>query len=164
MMINQERHFLSPRTRRCLSIQQQQPIVIVDDSKDDRALLALCLRSFIASDKPVICLKSGRELLDYFTDLEMENAEAEEFEVEIPDMIFLDLLMMEMNGIQTLQALRRRAIWSDVPVTLVTCSRDDMAIKQAERAGANAFLPKPFTKFDVMQVLNRTNNFSPTIM
>ncbi len=140
----------------------RQPIVVVDDSQDDRQLLANALMSILPTDKPIISLSGGKELLDYLLTVEMENIEATEFEVEIPDMIFLDLLMPSMDGIKTLEAIRGQSIWADVPVTLITGSRDDTAIKQAEGAGANAFLPKPFTKMDVTKALNKGNNFSST--
>lgn len=142
----------------------RQPIVVVDDSRDDRQLLANALMSILPTDKPIISLSSGRDLLDYLLSVEMENIEATEFEVEIPDMIFLDLLMPSMDGIKTLEAIRGQSIWADVPVTLITGSRDDVAIKQAEDAGANAFLPKPFTRFDVTKALNKGNNFSSSII
>lgn len=140
-----------------------QPIVIVDDDVDDRLLLSRQLRSFLPKETPLVIMSGAQELQDYLEMLEMENIEAEEFEVEIPEMIFLDLLMPVRNGIEALKLLRRQSIWSDVPVTLVTCSRDDHAIQEAEEAGANAFLPKPFSKRDIIEVLNRASNFSPNI-
>ena len=164
MLNNQNVYSAEYSSESCVYSHAPQPIVIVDDSKDDSSLLLRCLKSFIPEEKPIITLRSGKELLDYLGELEMENIEAMEFEVEIPDMIFLDLMMPQMNGIQTLAAMRRQGIWSDVPVTLVTCSRDDIAIKQAEDVGANAFMPKPFTKQDVVQALHKGTNFSPTIM
>lgn len=142
----------------------RQPIIVVDDSDDDRQLLAHALISVLPTDKPILSLGSGRELLDYLLSVEMENLEANEFEVEIPEMIFLDLLMPSMDGIKTLEAIRGQSLWADVPVTLITGSRDDMAIKKAEEAGANAFLPKPFSKFEVTKALNKGANFSSSII
>lgn len=144
--------------------QVRHPIVIVDDSSDDRAMLSMCLRSFLPRGKPVISLTSGEALLDYLADLEGADIEADDFQVEIPDMIFLDLMMPGLDGIKTLQAIRSKTLWADVPVTLVTCSHDDQAIENAENAGANAFLPKPFKTLDVIQALNRGTNFSPAII
>lgn len=143
--------------------QTTQPIIVVDDSPDDRLLLSRCLKSLLSDQQRIVCLRSGKELIDYLAQLEMENIEACEFEVEIPSMIFLDLMMPTMDGVETLIALRRQPLWADMAVTLVTCSRNDVAVKRAEKAGANAFMPKPFTERDVVQALHRDSNFSPTI-
>jgi CheY-like chemotaxis protein len=149
--LHQKTHLLS---------QLYHPIVIVDDSLDDRNFLSAFLRSFVHATKPIVTLKNGQELLEYLAELQMENIEAEEFEMEIPDMVFLDLMMPGINGIEVLKAIRRQPIWADMPVTLITNSRDDRAIKNAEDAGANAFLPKPFTKMDVMKAMNKSDSFS----
>ena len=141
-----------------------QPIIIVDDSSDDRMLLSRYLKSLLSENQRIVCLRSGKELLEYLAQLEMENIEASEFEVEIPSMVFLDLVMPKMDGVDTLLALRRQPLWADTAVTLVTCSRNDVAVKRAEKAGANAFMPKPFTERDVVQALHRDSNYSPTIL
>lgn len=145
------------------SVQMLQPIVIVDDSSDDRMLLSRYLRVLLPENQALVCLRSGKELLEYLAQVEMENIEANEFEVEIPSMIFLDLMMPGMDGVDTLIAMRRQPIWADVAVTLITCSRNDVAVKRAEKAGANAFMPKPFSERDVIQALHKDSNYSPTI-
>ncbi len=145
-------------------LESTQPIIVVDDSVDDRLLLSRYLKGLLSDRQRIVCLRSGKELLEYLSQLEMENIEACEFEVEIPSMIFLDLMMPSMDGVDTLIALRRQPLWADTPVTLVTCSRSDAAVKRAEKAGANAFMPKPFSERDVVQALHRDSNFSPTIL
>ena len=145
------------------SLQMLQPIIIVDDSSDDRMLLSRYIKALLPENQALVCLRSGKELLEYLAQLEMENIEANEFEVEIPSMIFLDLMMPGMDGVDTLKAMRRQPIWADVAVTLITCSRNDVAVKRAEKAGANAFMPKPFSERDVIQALHKDSNYSPTI-
>ena len=144
--------------------QPTHPIIVVDDSSDDRLLLSRYLKHLLSDTQRVVCLRSGKQLLEYLAQLEKENIEACEFEAEIPSMIFLDLMMPTMDGVDTLLALRRQPIWADVAVTLVTCSRNDIAVKRAEKAGANAFMPKPFTEMDVVQALHKDSNYSPTIL
>ena len=59
-----------------------------------------------------------------------------------PDVVFLDVNMPGLNGIEVLQRLRR----SDpgVPVIMVTAN-EDIAITEAFlKAGAFAYVPKPF--------------------
>lgn len=143
---------------------RQSPILVVDDSSDDRCLLFGCLRSCVPEHQPVILLNSGLKLLEYLLQLEMENSETQRDEAEMPDMIFLDLLMPEMDGIETLRAVREQSLWANVPVALTAGSRDSLSIRTAEKLGTNAILSKPFTSLNVMDALSRGHHFSPVIM
>ena len=143
---------------------KQHSIIIVDDSKDDQELLLKTLKSFLPEEKNILVFNSGKELIEYLNRMDLCDVEAEEFEAELPEMIFLDLMMPRMDGIETLKTIKSQSLWCDIPVTLVTCSRNDLQVQQAELAGANAFLPKPFTAFDVVKTLNKANNYSARIV
>lgn len=142
----------------------QHSIVIVDDSEDDRHLLLTTLKSFLPDQIKYHIFKNGAELLAHLNRMDINDVEAEEFESKVPQMIFLDLMMPEMNGIETLEKIRAQSLWCDVPITLITCSKNDFYVQQAELAGANAFMPKPFTSFDVVKTLNKASNYSPRIV
>lgn len=60
-----------------------------------------------------------------------------------PDLLVLDLLLPDMNGLQVLQALRGEAITKDLPVVVLTAKKDIDTISNARRFGANAYLIKP---------------------
>ena len=138
----------------------RQPIIVVDDSADDRLLLTRTIHSLIDPRKLVLSFSSGNEFLDYMNDLKVQNDQSPDYEIEVPEMVFLDLLMPDVDGLATLENLRRQPIWMDIPVTLVTGSRNDIAIQKAAMKGANAFLSKPFTKAEVLMAISKKNNFS----
>ena len=140
------------------------PVIIVDDSKDDRDFLSHLLVSILPKRKEVVQLTSGKELLVFLENLEKENNECERFQQDIPDMIFLDLVMPELDGIETLKKVRNKSVWCDIPITLITQSMNNKAIDEAQKSGANAFLPKPYSLFDVIKTLNKANNFAPTLL
>lgn len=143
---------------------KQHSIIIVDDSKDDQQLLLTTLKSFLPKEKNILVFNCGEELIAYLNRMDLCDVEAEEFEAELPEMIFLDLMMPNMDGIETLKTIKSQSLWCDIPITLVTCSRNDLQVQQAELAGANAFLPKPFTAFDVVKTLNKANNYSARVV
>ena len=59
-----------------------------------------------------------------------------------PDIVFVDYLMPEMNGIDFISAFRK--FNAKTPVIMITCSGDDDTIKlDALKAGATEFLIKP---------------------
>ncbi|WP_207425826.1 PleD family two-component system response regulator [Pedobacter sp. SYSU D00535] len=71
---------------------------------------------------------------------------------ENPDLIFLDLWMPQLPGDQVLKTIREDAAISDIPVVVMSASRDGAQI--AREAGANDFLAKPF---DIDELVNKAN-------
>lgn len=61
---------------------------------------------------------------------------------ENPDLIILDLWMPGINGEQLVEALKGNAETRDMPIIIISASRDGSAI--AKQSGANDFLEKPF--------------------
>ena len=63
---------------------------------------------------------------------------------QIPDMIFLDLMMPEMDGFAVLEQLQAHASWREIPVVIISASTDIDNIVHGIEMGAADFLPKPF--------------------
>ena len=108
---------------------QSRPILVVDDDPRSCELITAILAEadfevLSASDGP-----SGIELA--------RTAQ--------PAVIVLDMLMPGMDGISTLQGLKRDPLLKDIPVVGITAASDLTYAKQAFRAGALSFLPKPFS-------------------
>jgi len=64
-----------------------------------------------------------------------------------PDLVLLDLLMPEWDGIQTLDMLRQ--VRPDLKVIMLTCQNDPRKAVQAVRHGALDYLTKPFHKAEL---------------
>jgi two-component system, NtrC family, response regulator AtoC len=58
-----------------------------------------------------------------------------------PDIVFLDVMMPGVDGLQTIQRLL--TINPRIPVVMVSCMKDPAKIVQAMRLGAQDYLPKP---------------------
>lgn len=63
---------------------------------------------------------------------------------EIPDLILLDLLMPDMNGVEVCQRLKSDPVTRDVPVIFLTASNDTEHLELAFEAGAVDYVLKPF--------------------
>ncbi|SDF46504.1 two-component system, OmpR family, alkaline phosphatase synthesis response regulator PhoP/two-component system, OmpR family, response regulator MtrA [Mucilaginibacter pineti] len=61
---------------------------------------------------------------------------------EHPDLLLLDLWMPVLSGDQVLRSLRKNPDTQDLPVIVISASRDGQQI--AVNAGANDFMAKPF--------------------
>lgn len=74
-------------------------------------------------------------------------------------LVLLDWNMPEMNGIETLRALKSRPEFAKIPVMMVTTESEKQAVVDAIRAGAAHYLTKPFAQQDlvlrIMECLGR---------
>ena len=62
---------------------------------------------------------------------------------DTPDLILLDLMMPEMDGITFLKMLRRSTLWKDMPVIVLTgVNDDDKLITRAWELKVNDLIPK----------------------
>lgn len=102
-------------------------VLVVDDVNENRALLIdilsrLGFETFEATN--------GRECLD--------NAET-----QMPDLILLDMVMPEMDGLETARRLRRLPGFGQTPIIAVSASASGCDVAEAMKAGGNVFLSKP---------------------
>ena len=70
-----------------------------------------------------------------------------------PDLILLDLKMPQMDGLSFIDQLRSKSRWSKIPIVVVSAKTAKEDQKAALEAGANRFLPKPFSSEDLKKVL-----------
>lgn len=106
---------------------QLKKIMIVDDEADLRDLLAYNLAK---NGYDVIESANGREAI------ELANSEQ-------PDLILMDLMMPEMNGIEACKYIRSAQL-EPQPIILFFTARSEYVAKQATQdAGANGYLLKP---------------------
>jgi phosphoserine phosphatase RsbU/P len=71
-----------------------------------------------------------------------------------PDLVFLDVAMPNVGGLQVLEEIRRDKL--DVAVIMMTAFGSESIAVEAMRHGADDYLPKPFQPVDFEAVLERT--------
>lgn len=62
-----------------------------------------------------------------------------------PDLVLTDVMMPEIDGLEFVRSLRSQPLWSRIPAVVVSARVLSEDREAALRAGANAFLPKPFS-------------------
>ncbi|MBF0680052.1 MAG: response regulator [Devosia sp.] len=109
-------------------------LLIVDDSRSSLAMLGAIIRQSV-SDNVELCL-NPREAL--------ARAEAEQF-----DLVLVDHIMPDMDGMEFTAALRQRLTYRSVPIIMVTSDIDKQVRIEAIQSGANDFLTKPFDPIEL---------------
>lgn len=69
-----------------------------------------------------------------------------------PDVILMDLMLPDLDGLTLCEILRRQAATRQIPIIMVSALASDATRYSAEIAGAREFLPKPLD-FDRLNVL-----------
>jgi DNA-binding response OmpR family regulator len=106
-------------------------ILIVDDDKDDHFFL----RKAISKTIPQAIIESlydGSEAISFLDDC-----------TALPNLIFLDLNMTKISGRNTIIHIRKNKNLSNVPVIVLTTSKNEDEKIDALKLGANDFYTKP---------------------
>lgn len=72
-----------------------------------------------------------------------------------PDLIIMDVMMPEINGLEVLAQLRQQEQTKNLPVIIMTANAQRFTREQAEAAGVSAFLTKPFSPTQLMTEVRR---------
>jgi CheY-like chemotaxis protein len=114
-------------------------ILIVDDYPVSIRVLSHTLRKAGYTVHPAA---SAAEALDLFATTAF-------------DLAILDIALPEMDGIELLKVIRREPRWRDLPVIMLTASGHDADRIAAKAAGVDAFLTKPTSSADLLDVVTR---------
>lgn len=79
------------------------------------------------------------------------GAEAfERLEEKKPDIILLDLLMPEMDGMEVCRQLKANETWAEIPVIFLSAADDKNLIVEALECGGVDYVTKPFNKAELL--------------
>jgi two-component system cell cycle response regulator len=109
-------------------MEAQASVLVVDDDPMNRLLLA---RSLEQEGHRVTTADNGREALAVL--------QAEPF-----DVVLLDVMMPELDGLDTLDEIKRHPLFRHLPVIMVSGLEDIRSVVRCIEAGAEDYLSKPF--------------------
>ncbi|MFN6568708.1 response regulator [Dendronalium sp. ChiSLP03b] len=73
---------------------------------------------------------------------------------EIPDLIICDIMMPELDGYETLKALRQNPTTAIIPLIFLTAKSDKTDFRQAMELGADDYIIKPFTRAELLAAIS----------
>jgi two-component system response regulator len=110
-------------------------ILTAEDNPDHAELIEGTIRDCEPGIR-ILNLKNGEEVLQHLTRLKLKNAPA-------PNLIFMDIKMPRMNGIETLIALKQDAYMRNIPVIMLSTSTNESEMRTCLKSGAEIYLAKP---------------------
>lgn len=117
-------------------------ILIVDDSPDELFLFQLTLQG--AGYKDVIISNSAKEALDI-----LERSKSAKSGINV-DLILMDLVMPDMDGIEACRRIKDDEQLRDIPIVIVTAVSEIEQLESAFNAGAMDYLTKPVRKAELL--------------
>lgn len=114
-------------------------ILVIDDSNTNLVLLESLLE------------KKGYDVCSALSAMEgLENLKEKK-----PDLIYLDFLMPEIDGLQFLDILRKNDDWKDIPVVILSAISDADIIKRSKDKGVIDYITKPI---NIHKIIDLTKN------
>jgi len=113
-------------------------ILLAEDNANDVELTLAALRTNRVLNE-VAVTRDGAETLDY---LWRRNAYADR-DGGNPVLMLLDLKMPKVDGLEVLKAIKEDERTRNIPVIIMTSSKEDNDIKLAYTYGANSYVVKP---------------------
>ncbi len=113
-------------------------ILLIDDSMLARNLLRLILENAgytICGEAP-----NGKEGLEKYKQLK-------------PDLVFCDIMMDEMNGLECMRAIL--SVNPDANVVILTSVGDELHLDEAIKSGAKGFFKKPVVPVDLLKITEK---------
>jgi CheY-like chemotaxis protein len=107
-------------------------LLIVDDDEDDRDLFCDAV-SVVDPDISCIMARNGEEALNALKSDHLPR----------PDLIFLDLNMPRVNGVQCLREIKKHPVLHRIPVVIYTTSKLKEDKEITRKLGAIHFITKP---------------------
>jgi two-component system chemotaxis response regulator CheY len=117
----------------------RRTILIVDDDPSIRKLIATTLED--VSGYRLEEAADGDEAIDRALDA-------------LPEIVFLDLEMPRVDGIETCRRMRSEPTLADAKIVVLTGDSGERAEHNAQAAGADLFLTKPFSPLHLLQLVD----------
>jgi two-component system, chemotaxis family, chemotaxis protein CheY len=123
-------------------------ILIVDDSAVTREVLTRTLRLSGMPLGEVFHAANGREALEVLNE-------------KWADMVFTDINMPVMDGLEFVAELHKRDDWERLPVVVVSTEGSKSRVEELEKIGISGYIRKPFTPEEVAEMIGKVLGETP---
>jgi CheY-like chemotaxis protein len=127
-------------------MQNSKPILLVEDDNVDMMVVERLLNNLKIINS-LVYFTNGQETLEYLRNEDNEK----------PCVIFLDLNMPKMNGIEFLKVVKAEQKLRKIPIVMLTTSKEEQDVIESFKFGINGYVVKPldYEKFkEALGVIN----------
>jgi DNA-binding response OmpR family regulator len=114
---------------------KENPTIMVVE--DETLLLQAITKKLKLSGMDVLSCSSGQQAIDYLGNLD-----------ELPDAVWLDYYLKDMNGLAFMQQLKSNQKWTDIPVLVVSNSANPEKVTNMLGLGAKKYILKAEYRLD----------------
>ena len=121
---------------------KQTLVVIIDDSPTICKILETCLR------------REGHQAISYLNPVQALQALLRG-EIARPDVLFVDLVLPQMDGYEVIKRLRAKPEFKAIPIIAISGSDSMLDRLKARLAGANDYVTKPFKTQHIVALVQK---------
>jgi CheY-like chemotaxis protein len=114
-------------------------LLVIEDDPGEQKLIKIMV-SGSGFNCNIKYMNDGEEAINFFDSLQAEEDGIEKF-----NLIFLDLNLLKINGIEVLKKIKQTPLLKNIPVVVLTTSNNKKDINMAYEAGASGYIRKPTT-------------------
>ncbi len=123
-------------------------LLVEDDSKHAELTMNGLAKNGITN--PIRCVGTGEEALQIL--FEDEDGTTGKNRIT-PNVVFLDLSLPAMSGLDVLRLMRKDARTKSIPVIILTASRSDQDYRESIHLGVTAYITKPIDFLELANVI-----------
>lgn len=127
-------------------------IILIEDNPFDAELILRALNNQ-GLDGRVKVFPDGVEALDFLIGNSERNRSASHSPRCCPKVIFLDLKLPKMSGLEVLSQIKKDARTRSIPVVMLTSSQEESDIAESYKQGVNSYIVKPVDYDEFCQVV-----------
>jgi len=119
-------------------MKQLKRILLVEDNQNDIEMTLEALSEYNLANE-IVVTRDGAEALDYLYRRNNFKLRSE----GNPAVILLDLKMPKVDGFEVLKQVKEDKNLKNIPVVLLTSSKEEKDLVESYRLGSNAYVVKP---------------------
>jgi two-component system, OmpR family, alkaline phosphatase synthesis response regulator PhoP len=116
----------------------EQKLLIVDDEAHIRMLIGQTLEELEDEGVNFFTAENGEQALEII-------------QAEKPQLVFLDVMMPKMNGMEVCRRVKKELGLSDVFIVLLTAKGQELDRQKGQEVGADVYMTKPFDPEKILE-------------
>ncbi|MCF7668870.1 MAG: response regulator [Verrucomicrobia bacterium] len=125
-------------------------ILLVEDDERDAELAVLALEKYNLANR-IIIARDGEEAFGYLSQIGNPEGNPQ----SNPAVVLLDIKLPGMSGLDILKYMKENPALKDIPVVMLSASREEPDLDQSYSLGAHAYVVKPLDFHELIEATKK---------